>query len=231
MLPDRSERARRRDGAVQRGRERGDDAGGDVHVRRVGQADLLYSYCRNTSVNTVDSDGKDAIWLQDTDNVWGLGHTGLLIQDDYGAWFHFYYGGDPKPANKRLQQLEFSYCKEDPLWYLNGNLKSFGYYDGTYEKTIYIEGDFKQSIQYIRELDAEYNLLTNNCVQVSCDVLAQGNFKVNNSVMKEILSNARSSMVPNVTYDLVALIYDMAQKTWENYKKYPPAKLGKGVLS
>ena len=51
----------------------------------------MFTYCNNNPVNQIDPEGTNAIWLQFTEAVNGLGHTSLMVQDDYGAWWYFYW--------------------------------------------------------------------------------------------------------------------------------------------
>ena len=54
----------------------------------------MFAYCYNNPLNATDPSGEDAIWLQDSDAVYGAGHTGLLIQDSNRNWWHFYWGNN-----------------------------------------------------------------------------------------------------------------------------------------
>ena len=60
----------------------------------------MFAYCLNDPVNCFDDDGRDAVWIHETDSAGGFGHSGLLVQDDEGNWYFFYWG----PTN------------EDPGW-------------------------------------------------------------------------------------------------------------------
>ena len=52
-----------------------------------------FAYCSNDPVNMVDYWGTDAIWLQATESVAGLGHTGLIFKCK-NAWYYWYWGGE-----------------------------------------------------------------------------------------------------------------------------------------
>jgi RHS repeat-associated protein len=55
----------------------------------------LYVYCGNQIINCDDKDGRDAVWLQATEKVLGLGHTGLVFK--YGEkWYYWYWGFEEK---------------------------------------------------------------------------------------------------------------------------------------
>lgn len=50
-----------------------------------------YSYCCGTPVNTKDSSGTDAIWLL---SGAGCTHVSLLIQDENGTWYYYFWGAN-----------------------------------------------------------------------------------------------------------------------------------------
>ena len=57
----------------------------------------LYSYCRNMITNYDDQDGRDAVWVQASQSVAKMGHTGLVFK--YGSkWYYWYWGIHPKAA-------------------------------------------------------------------------------------------------------------------------------------
>ena len=74
----------------------------DPYIGRFLNADLLiqsdikesnlFIYGKNNPVKYGDSGGLDAYILYDKDAAAGAGHIGLLIEDDEGQWWHFYWG-------------------------------------------------------------------------------------------------------------------------------------------
>ena len=52
----------------------------------------MFTYCNNNPVNQVDPEGTDAMWLQFSDAVKGLGHTSLLVRDKSNVWWYLYWG-------------------------------------------------------------------------------------------------------------------------------------------
>ncbi len=52
----------------------------------------MFAYCNNNPVNRLDPEGTDAIWLQDLDGVYYMGHTSLLIEDALGVSWFTYWG-------------------------------------------------------------------------------------------------------------------------------------------
>ena len=65
----------------------------------------MFAYCYNNIVNAVDMTGEDAIWLQDSDNVGSMGHSGLLLEDAEGNWWHFYWAPDRGGKKERVEQM------------------------------------------------------------------------------------------------------------------------------
>ena len=57
----------------------------------------LFAYCRNQIINCDDKDGRDAFWLQATESVMGLGHTGLIFKHKK-KWYYWYWAIHPKAA-------------------------------------------------------------------------------------------------------------------------------------
>ena len=164
----------------------------------------MFAYCENNAVNGIDPDGDDAIWLQDTDTLCGLGHTGLLLQDKNGTWWHFYWGADRSGSSGKSG--DFNGCKKlkgfrfKNLSQLNSYLNSKKIYSQKYKAGIYFHGNFDASVRYAKALKSSYCLLYNNCMQVSIDVLMKGKFKKHNKKMKAILFLLRSEKIPNIAF-------------------------------
>ncbi len=62
----------------------------------------MFAYCINNPVNFLDANGFDAIWIQEEGNAHGMGHTGLMVQDEAGDWFYFYWGPHTETPNLDL---------------------------------------------------------------------------------------------------------------------------------
>ena len=60
----------------------------------------LFPYCNNNPVSYIDTYGYDAILLQATKSVAGLGHTGLLFYSGTG-WYYWYWGINEAVAFKQ----------------------------------------------------------------------------------------------------------------------------------
>ena len=64
----------------------------------------MFAYCNNSPVNTCDSDGRDAIWILEGQSAEGAGHVGLLVQDERGSWYYFYWGPQSETAREPLNK-------------------------------------------------------------------------------------------------------------------------------
>ena len=104
----------------------------------------MFPYCENNSINMIDYFGNDAIWLQDRNAVAGFGHTGLLIQNAQGEWFHFYWGanGSGLFGKKKSNAIKnaISNLKDISIQSINNSVRTI--YSGKYENYIYFSGNF-----------------------------------------------------------------------------------------
>ena len=173
-----------------------------------------FAYCYNNSVNAVDPFGEDAIWLQDKNDVFGFGHTGLLIQDENGVWYHFYWGysGTSKimksGADCGIRALnDGTYTDIDTI---NENLN--GIYGGKYDGMIYFKGDFSACVDYAKNLKSNYNLLFNNCMQVSVDVLLRGEFEQSDLCYKTFLLKIRQNPIPNIAFKRLHIFHNSVSR-------------------
>ena len=83
---------------------------------------------------------------------------------------------------------------------LNKYLNENDIYNGKYEALIYFEGDFSKSVAYAKTLNRNYNLIFNNCMQVSVEVLLKGTFDQGNQYYKIFLGKIAVNPVPNCAY-------------------------------
>ena len=73
---------------------------------------------------------------------------------------------------------------------------------------MYFEGDFKKSLSFAQQMRKDYvngnamkyQLLGNNCMQVSIDLLLKGTFKNHDSDYKSALNMAKGKIIPNNAY-------------------------------
>ena len=179
----------------------------------------LYSYCDNDSVNMSDPDGTDAVWLQANKQVAGLGHTGLLIQDKNGVWWHFFWGNSrggisgKSGADNGCRLIKYSG---------NIDLKSInasGVYGGTYTGMIYFKGNFSASYNYAVNATKSYFLLWNNCMQVCIDALRKGKFTQSDLCYKTFLFKIRSNVIPNAAYSRL-FVFNKITVMWNNAPWY-----------
>ena len=187
----------------------------------------MYAYCLNCATNGIDPNGEDAIWLQDKNSVASMGHTGLLIQDNNGKWWHFYWGANRNGSKgkKGTGNILMRYEGNLNLYAINDFYKE--HYGNEYEAMIYFKGDFSKSVSYAKKLDEKgYNFLFNNCMEVSTDVLKQGKFKNNDAYYKLFLTKMRTVAVPNIAYRRMQTFHSSVQ-FWDSTPWY----LKSGVIS
>jgi|GEM_PF-6353917 len=135
----------------------------------VRQSANLYAYCMNDPMQFFDPVGKAAIWLNNSTALPELGtpgHTGLLIQDANGQWWHWYWskGGEAVSLVRYDGRLDLE------------SINNSGIYNGIYDGYVFVEGDFSAGYDYlIQQRDTgKYSLLTMNCVQTSATAMSLG---------------------------------------------------------
>lgn len=186
----------------------------------------LFAYADNNPVNAIDSQGTDAIWLQDTDAVYGLGHSGALFQDSTGIWYHFYWGANgensflasgKKGEREIAVNLTARFFSNDTVESINHKLHFVDkvYCGSKYEGAIYFKGDYSESVKYILQLQEDvetkskyfgprYNFVGDNCVQETMKSLIHGE----QGAIEEIgLSIIGPNPIPNVTYEILKRTY------------------------
>ena len=186
----------------------------DIYVS-TGQGMLgnnMLAYCNNNPVNKFDPYGEDAIWLQDSDAVYTAGHTGLLLQDSSGQWWHFYWGNNRngKKGKSGEGKMLMKYYGRTDLNSINSFYEQE--YGGTYEASIYFQGNFANAVSYAKGLIRDnYFLLTNNCMQVSTDVLRRGTFYRNDGAYDLFLMRVRGATIPNVAFTRMVVFHSTVQ--------------------
>lgn len=156
----------------------------------------MYAYCLNNPIIFGDPYGQDAIILLSSD---GAGHLGIMVQDESGVWWHFYWG--PKKGTiRRLFIYIGRWVKADP-WceQYSGNttledINNSNQYS-EYEDMYYFEGDFSQCVADMKDPGKVYNVFLNNCSQVSFRILADAD-----TVYKDILSKAARRVSPKKSF-------------------------------
>ena len=159
----------------------------------------MFAYCLNNPIIYVDSEGKDAILLYDSDDI---GHIGALIQDENGTWRHFYWGTKGLKArflcafgkNVTPHTWFVSYDGKISLNAINESKQ----YNGDYEAMEYFHGDFSESARLAKNVTGKYNLYTNNCSQKTLNILAQSGTRDS-----EVFSKAAEKMLPRDAFKYV----------------------------
>ncbi len=181
----------------------------------------LYCYTGKNLINKVDQAGKDAIWIQERYSANNAGHSGLLVQDEQGVWYYFYWGRDINhlsnnpfantPANVYLEPIGL--CSDlDSVDKVQNFIKTVD--TEAYKRAdlitdiYYFEGDYTNTYQMVEALNnskdpLEYNILTRNCVQVVLDAFIASDRRFNlciNSLSSSVIP------IPNVIASKVALL-------------------------
>ncbi|MBQ9847452.1 MAG: RHS repeat-associated core domain-containing protein, partial [Clostridia bacterium] len=134
----------------------------------------MYAYCNNNPVVRFDPSGYDAIVVTEG----GLtGHMGILVEDENGQWYHFYWGDSMGKSSYSIKSCSPSGADAD-TWCerYDGELtveaiNASGQY-GEYDRMIYICGDYSSCIEEMNNPSGKYNLAFNNCVQKCAEILA-----------------------------------------------------------
>ena len=183
----------------------------------------MFAYCENNAITKVDTDGKDAWWLQDSMSVWTMGHTSLLIQETHRRWWYFYWG------DKSIKLIYIGTCTLRSLnYYLRTHYQTYKdkhnkyvneqLYEGSYNKIIHFKGNFYNSLKYIYYTlmgqsgsiktigiyyyygNPSYDVFERNCMQMSVKALLKGYFKYYDWYYKSALNIAKNVVIPNVAY-------------------------------
>ena len=163
----------------------------------------MFAYCNNSPAIFVDPHGMDAAVLYDDDTV---GHIGIIVQDEEGNWWHFYWGTKGGFWGTILRVLAFlgsdvksytwcvPYEGEVSLEKINES-KQFG---GDYEQWQYMTGDFSECVEMLKNIDDQYNLYSRNCSQVSLRILAYAD-----TAYSQILFDASHLLLPGRAFSYI----------------------------
>ncbi len=153
----------------------------------------MYAYCSSNPINCIDADGYDAIWIQEKDSAEGFGHSGLMVQNESGDWFFFYWGPADEnapittlvrgtPTNYIFEQVTAGASDMQRIGGVVRTVASSTNADisgraGNISHTFYFEGDYTGTYDYLdnilHEGQEEYMLLSNNCLQNTCTAFSQ----------------------------------------------------------
>jgi RHS repeat-associated protein len=170
----------------------------------------LYTYVSNNPLIYIDPLGHDAIVINAKDSAIGFGHTSALVEDNRGDWYYYYWGDEAvafiKAPNKVLENLGK----------LNEWLDSIdpdGKYSPKYTGSVYIEGDFNESVKYFSIItgtydekykdgiifnpNEDYDVLMCNCDQTTIAGLSKGTLSIGVSFSDYYKGDGR---IPNGTF-------------------------------
>ena len=189
----------------------------------------MFAYCNNTAPNTADYNGNDAIWIQEANSARGFGHSGLMVQDENGDWYYFYWGPQDESytfgmliigVDRRIV-VEKVDAKDYNLRELGGVRRAISDSDNTFVKNradkitaaFYFSGDYTETMNtlqgWVNEND-HYQLLTDNCVQRS--IIAMG--KSNN-----LFDNLAFTIPNNAMYSVYIRSDNAVPNSWHFYSK------------
>lgn len=166
----------------------------------------MFAYCSNNTVMFIDPSGYDAIILTN-DGV--SGHMGIMVEDEEGNWWHFYWGASDGSSSS----LNFgSLCGcASKTWCnpYNGELdvqsiNASKQYSSDYDRMIYLSGNFSSCLEEMNNPSGNYNLLTNNCAQKSLRILASADTKYQ-WALKKASKKKRPSAAHNWCLRYIAL--------------------------
>jgi len=187
----------------------------------------MFKYARNNPLLYVDRDGADAVLVFDSQSVFGAAHVSVLMENNNNDWHYYSWGSnsgiplDPK-KNINIERVpdSFSYFDEngagltiDPTESLD-NLNVWlnetfdgqkPLYRGTYDKMVYIKGNFANAVPlaYERKKLNEgssmfnplswYNLANRNCLHECLSMLKAG--ELDKSYGEGLISDAKNNAI------------------------------------
>lgn len=176
----------------------------------------MFAYCLNCPVIYGDDTGHDAYILIDDQAAGTAGHIGIIVQDEEGNWWHFYWGpknlffGICSISGKNVPLL--TWCRRIELGeaITLDAINESGQYGGEYDDMLYLEGDFSGVISTAQALDGEYNLYTRNCAQISLallmiedssyDPILEAGFNQLLPILKQMFAKMKSLMQQEFTF-------------------------------
>ena len=179
----------------------------------------MYAYCLNNPANYYDDNGYDAIWIQEENSAKGQGHSGLMVQDNKGNWFYFYWGPEREDEDINLlvsgvanggyveeittngQNMRDMNALQIALSNSGGKasnradlITSIYYFEGDYSATL-------AAVYAILESGDQYNLITNNCLQKTLAA-----FCASDSRFVLVAKGVINSVHPNIAAMRVAML-------------------------
>ena len=167
-----------------------------------------YVYCSNNPIAFVDPSGEDAIYITDGDALMGVGHSSVVMQDEFGEWWYCYWGMGEAVYTHVPQ--EYIYSLDTLNSYLNTlddvDPDNEATYDGVYTSYVYVQGNFTEGLDWLKEeidnagtmgnnnSNSNYNLFYYNCTITSTIALTMGTLPNGVKYGNYITSNY---MIPN----------------------------------
>ena len=179
----------------------------------------LYSYADNIPTNQLDSDGTDAIWINESSSAGTMGHTGLMVQDDNGEWYYFFWGPASENFSKEIvtgtennsviekittngadltdvNQLKLILKNSSGIAKQRADLITEAYYfRGDYTAT------YNKALLFANSNES-YSVVLNNCLQKTLDAFNESDKRFSLLYCGSTLN----STVPNIAKRRVALI-------------------------
>ena len=162
----------------------------------------MYAYCNNSPVVHFDPSGYDAIVITD---IGGVGHMGILVQDEDGQWYHFYWGSsNGKSSRYSIKSLSRSgiaantWCDKYDGELTLETINASGQYDSSYDYFIYLTGDFSSCLEEMNHPSGKYSVFNYNCVHKSLEILASAN-----TVYTDALNKAAEKTRPKVAHSVL----------------------------
>lgn len=181
----------------------------------------MFVYTQSNPTNMLDTDGKDAIWIQERDSAAGFGHTGLMAQDSDGNWYYFFWG--PVSENIELELITGtdtnSYVQyvnthgivlTDKDSVVNALLGSADTAPDAASRAslitdvYYFEGDYSATLARAQKIvndSKNYQLLTNNCLQNTVDALM-----ASDSRFSQVIYGGLNAVIPNSAASKVSML-------------------------
>ncbi|MUT68785.1 hypothetical protein GOM71_23225 [Paenibacillus sp. NEAU-GSW1] len=166
----------------------------------------FYTYVYNNPLKYTDPSGHDAVIITAAFGAFGGGHTSLLLQDEVGDWYYTFYG-DTKVVSVKVDSKVMESLDNLNEW-LQQDESSTQYYDKNYTSSTYIKGDFTDSLDLLDELaqgytekygtgkNKDYNLLSNNCVEISWKALQKGTL-TDGTRIGDFVQTYPNDLIPN----------------------------------
>ena len=133
-----------------------------------------YAYVLNNPIGNIDPDGRDVIYLVNTDAPFGTGltgHSAVLVGNDKTGWTLFSKSGGPDDANG-FAQADIQEYKN--LQEFQDEMGQTGSYSYGYRVTTSSEEDTDMEMKAVSGIYTPYALLSNNCADFCRTVMGAG---------------------------------------------------------